>query len=451
MHNQDKQELDDSHIGRLLVKFTIPAFLGIFIITLYNVVDTIFIGHYVGPLGIAGLSMVFPVQMLAMGIGLMIGMGGASLISRLIGAGNKPLAEHTLGNAVTITVVLSGILTIIGLWDVDFWLRLMGTSETIMPYARDFMTIILVGIFFETFAMALNNLIRSEGNPRVPMIGMVLGAVSNIILCTIFIVYFGWGVKGSALATVIAQLLSVIFYLHYYLSRKSYLKLHLENLFLKWYVTREILVLGIPSFVTMIAESLTAILINWTLIPLGGDMAISAFGIVNRLFMFAMMPGIAIGQGMQPILGFNYGARHYDSVLKTIKLAIVSATICCIIVFVMLYFFPDPFIRIFTNDAELITLSSHATRQVTLVLYLVGFIMVGSTFFQAIGKAAQSFVVTVVRSVAFLVPLVLLLPNFWQLDGVWLAIPITDGLTFMLTLALFIPQILRIRRKLAET
>ena len=210
MKNQTQSVLDDSRIGRLLLKLTLPTFFGMFIMTLYNVVDTIFIGHYVGPLGIAGLSIVFPIQLMSIGIGDMTGMGGASLISRSIGAGDLTKAERTLGNALTTNIVLSVIIMAAGLANPDFWLRLMRASETILPYARDFMTIILFGTVFSTLSMALNGLIRAEGNARVPMTGMIIGAILNIILCAVFIIPLDMGVRGSALATVIAQLLSLI-------------------------------------------------------------------------------------------------------------------------------------------------------------------------------------------------------------------------------------------------
>jgi len=208
MNDREANVLDDDRIGRLLLKLSLPAFTGMFVMTLYNVVDTIFIGHYVGPLGIAGLSIVFPIQMLTMGIGQMTGMGGASLVSRLIGARNTPRAEHALGNALTFTIIISVALTVAGLSNPDLWLRLMGSSDTVLPYARDYMTIILTGVFFRTFAMSQNFLIRATGNVRVPMIGMIMGAGLNIALDAIFIIPLGMGVKGAALATVIAKLRS---------------------------------------------------------------------------------------------------------------------------------------------------------------------------------------------------------------------------------------------------
>jgi putative MATE family efflux protein len=447
MNNRNQSVLDDDQIGRLLLKLSLPAFFGMFVMTLYNVVDTIFIGHYVGPLGIAGLSIVFPLQMLSFGIGQMTGMGGASLISRLIGADNVPRAEHALGNAITANIVLSVTLMAAGLANPDFWLRLMGSSETILPYARDYMTIILIGMFFMTFAMALNNLIRAEGNARIPMTGMIIGAVLNIILDAIFIIPLGMGIKGAALATVIAQLISVLYFMSYYFSRKSFLKIHSRNLIVEFNILKAILAIGIASFARTLAASLSAIFVNRMLVTYGGDYAVSAFGIINRIMMFAIMPGIVIGQGLQPILGFNYGAKRYDRALKVIKLAIAAATTCCVIVFMALYFVPEPFIRIFTTDNALIALSSYAAKRLFLALYLIGFIMVGSLVFQSIGKATQSFVTAVSRPALFLIPLIFILPHFLQLDGVWLAFPIADVLTFILTLILLIPQIRELRKE----
>jgi len=446
MDNQNQNVLDDDRIGQLLLKLSLPAFMGMFVMILYNVVDTIFIGHYVGSLGIAGLSIVFPIQMLTMGIGQMTGMGGASLVSRLIGAGNTPRAEHALGNALTFTLIISAVLMMAGLSNPDLWLRLMGASETILPYARDYMTIILTGVFFRTFAMSQNFLIRATGNARVPMIGMIMGAGLNIVLDAIFIIPLGMGVKGAALATVIAQLFTALYFLRYYLSGKSFLRVHLQNMIIKWDILKTILAIGISSFARTAAQSLSVVFVNRTLGIFGGDLAISSFGLIQRIMMFALMPGIVIGQGMQPILGFNYGAKRYDRALKVIKIAVISATIYSIIAFFALYFAPELFIRVFTTDNELIVMAAHAARRFFLAQYLIGFIIVGSIIFQAIGKAPQAFVAAIARPALFLLPLVFILPNYWQLDGVWLAFPITDALTSILVLFLLIPQIKMFRR-----
>jgi putative MATE family efflux protein len=448
MINQRNQSvLDDDRIGRLLFKLSLPTFLGFFVMTLYNVVDTIFIGHYVGPLGIAGLSIVFPLQMISIGIGEMTGMGGASLISRSIGAGDKPKAEQTLGNALTANIVLSVVLMVACLAMPDFWLRLMGSSETILPYAHDYMTIIVIGMLFMTFSMAMNNLIRAEGNARVPMVGMIIGAVANIILDAIFIIPMGMGVQGAALATVIAQMVSVAYFMRYYFGGSSFLKIHLRNLAIKWQILKEILAIGVASFSRMVATSISAIFVNRMLILYGGDLAISAFGIIHRIMMFAIMPGIVIGGGMQPILGFNYGAKRYDRAIRAILIAMGAAFACGLFVFGVVYFAPEPVIRIFTNDAELVALSVYAARRIFLALAIIGIMMVGSLVFQSIGKAVQSFVTSTARTIFFLIPLVLILPGHMGLDGVWWSFPISDGLTLLLTIILLIPQIRELSKK----
>jgi len=445
MENQKQSVLDDERIGRLLLNLSLPAFFGMFVMTLYNVVDTIFIGHYVGPLGIAGLTIVFPLQMLSMGIGQLTGMGGASVVSRLIGAGNVPRAERAIGNALIMTTGLSVIITVIGLTNTDFWLRLMGASETILPYARDYMTIILSGTIFPTLAMAMNGLVRAEGNARVPMTGMIIGAALNIIFDAIFIILLGMGIKGAALATVISQLVSLLYFVRYYISGNSFLKMHSRNFIIEWDLLKSILAIGIASFSRMMAVSLSAIIVNTTLVKYGGDYAVSAFGIVNRIMMFAIMPGVVIGQGLQPILGFNYGARRYDRALQVIRLAIIAATAFCVIVFLVIYFIPQPFIRVFTADSELIALATYAAKFIFLAMPLVGIIMVGSLVFQSIGKATRSFVTAITRPVLFLIPLVFILPRFLQLEGVFWAFPAADALTVLLTMSLLIPQIRELR------
>jgi len=445
VNNQNQSVLDDDRIGRLLLKLSLPAFFGMFVMTLYNVIDTIFIGHYVGPLGIAGLTVVFPIQMLSVGIGQLTGMGGASVVSRLIGAGKIPRAERAVGNAITATIVLSAIIMAAGLANPDFWLRLIGSSETVLPYARDYMTIILIGMFFMSFAMASNNLIRAEGNARIPMTGMIIGAVLNIILDAVFIIPLDMGIRGAALATVIAQLVSVLYFMRYYFSGKSFLKIRFKNLIIEWDILKSILAIGVASFARMMAGSLSAIFVNRTLVAYGGDYALSAFGILHRIMMFAMMPGIVIGAGLQPILGFNYGAKRYDKALQVTKLAIAAATACSVLVFLVLYFAPEPFVRIFTTDNELIALATYAAKRLFLAMPMIGFMMVGSLVFQSIGKATKSLITAIARPVLFFIPLIFILPRFLQLDGVWWAYPIADVLTITLTIILLIPQVKELR------
>jgi putative MATE family efflux protein len=431
--------LDDKRIGRLMFKLTIPAFMGMFVMTLYNVIDTIFIGHYVGTLGIAGLSIVFPIQMLAMGMGMLTGMGGASVVSRLIGAQNVARAERALGNALCLNVILSTVIMVVGLSNAEFWLGLVGASETIMPYALDYMTFILVGMIFQTFSMANNGLITSEGNARVAMIGMVIGAGSNIVLDALFIIPLDMGIKGAAIATTIAHLISAIYFLRYWMGSKSYLKIHLKNFILELGIIKDIMVIGVSALARTLAGSLSAIFVNRALVEYGGDYAISTFGILNRIMMFATMPGMVVGHGLQPILGYNFGAKRYNLALKGIKIAMTVSTSWCIIAFFLLYFIPAPFIQIFSNDPELIDMASNASRNIFLVLYLMGLVFTGSMVFMAIGKAKEAFITSITQRALFLVPLVFILPPSLGIDGVWLSFPVSDGLSFILTLVLLIP------------
>jgi putative MATE family efflux protein len=443
--------LDDDRIGLLLFKLSVPAFIGIFVISMYNIIDTVFVGRYVGSLGIAGLSIVFPLQMISLGIGQLTGMGGASLISRLIGAGNMSGSQRALGNALVSAVFLSVVLAIVGYSNPDFWLRLMGASENILPYARDYMQVILIGLIFQTLGMTFSFLTRAEGNARVSMFGMIIGAVTNIALDALFIIALDMGIFGAALATVIAQLISILYYLHYYFSGRSLLKIHAGDLVPDMKILKGIFAVGVSAFAMSLTVSLSAILVNRTLLVYGGDIAISAYGIINRIIMFAIMPGIVIGQGLQPILGFNYGAGRYDRGLRVIKIGLISASVFSVVVFLILFFLPEPFIRIFTIENELIISGEYAARRVFAALFLVGFSITSSIIFQSLGKAVESFITTISRPVLFLIPLLLILPGYLHLDGVWLAFPISDVLAFLLTLALIIPQIVKFRKLAVET
>jgi len=445
MHNERHQMLANERIGKLLWKLALPAGIGMFVMALYNVVDTIFIGYVVGTLGIAGLTIVFPIQILVMGMGMLIGIGGASLISRSLGAHDFQRAERTLGNAILLAVILGVLIAIIGLSNSSFWLRLIGASETILPYAKDYLDIILLGTVFRIFAMGVNQLVRAEGNARVAMISMLIGAILNILLDAVFILALRMGIKGAAIATVLSQVLTSLYIIRYYLSQNSSVKLHMKNFVPQCSVIRGIMAIGFGSFVRTAGGSLVAVIVNRTLVGYGGDLAVAAYGIVHRTMMFIFMPIISVGQGLQPILGFSYGARRSDRALQVIKLSAIVATIFSIISFLIIFFFPAPIMRIFTNDGSLVSAGSHAAKLIFLAAYLIGFQMVGSVVFQALGKAVPTFVTATSRQILFLLPLVFILPRFLQLDGVWLSFPIADALSFILTLALFIPQIRALR------
>jgi putative MATE family efflux protein len=333
------------------------------------------------------------------------------------------------------------MLMVIGLIWIDELLMQLGTSEASFSYARDYMQIILIGMFFQTFAMLLSTLIRAEGNGRIPMTGMIIGAILNTIFDALFVIVYDFGIKGAAFATVFGEAISVVYFVSYYFSKKNYLRFKLKNLIIQWSILKGILAIGISAFAMSVATSLSAVFVNKVCLAYGGDIAISVFGIINRIIMFALMPGLVIGMGLQPIVGFNFGAKRFDRIIKAIALSIGSATFFCTIVFILMFFIPEPFISVFTSDAELISLASYATKRLFSGIYLVGFIIIGSTVFQALGLAVQSFIASVARASLFLIPLILILPRFLQLDGVWWAFPLADVFTFLLTLSLFIPQI----------
>lgn len=446
--SRDQSVLDTDRIGRLLLKLSIPAFFGMFVMTLYNVVDTIFIGQYVGSLAIAGLSIVFPMQILCMGIGQMMGIGGASLISRSIGTGDINKAEKTLGNVITGAIISSILVTVAGFINVDFWLNLLGASETIMPYAKAYFVINLAGTISPVMSMGLSTTITAQGNAKIANMGMIIGAVLNIILDAIFIISLDMGIEGAALATIISQVVSSLFFLYYYFFRDSFLKIRFRNMMLEARIMGEILAIGIASLARTFTTSLSAVVVNRLLVTYGGDLAVSSYGIVNRVMMFAIIPGIVVGQGLQPIIGFNYGARRYDRVLKGLKISILASTLISFLVFIVLELLPGPVIRIFSSDPELISMGTGFVRIIFSVVFLVCFIMLGSVFFQSIGKAKQSFITSIARSV-FLVPLLYILAGPMQLDGILISFPLSDVITFALMLMLFIPQIREFRRQAA--
>lgn len=448
--NQNSNVLDSEHVGRLLFKLALPAFFGMFVQTLYNVVNTIFIGHTPnGEVAIAGLSIVFPVQMLFMGFGMMIGMGGTSLISRFIGSRQTERAERTLGNGITSIIILSVVLTAVLLPNINGFLRLIGASSEVLPYARDYLSIIIYGTIFNLIGMALLNFVRAEGNARVPMIANIVGAVINIILDWVFILILGWGVIGAALGTVIAQFIVMIYLSSYYLSKNSYLVFHVKNMKLDPSILKGMFAIGTSSFVQTVASSFSAMLLIREVVTYGGDIYLSAWGIIQRVMMFAMMPAMVIGQGVQPILGFNYGAKRYNLALKALKIAAIASSGISLIAFVILYFIPGQIVQIFNSDPALIDAGVHVSHLIFWSMPMMGLVMVGTTSFISIGKAVQAFITAFARPVLFLIPAVMVLPKLFGLSGVFLSFPTSDIFTLVLIIILIIPVIREFRRNAA--
>jgi putative MATE family efflux protein len=424
-------------------------FFGTLVQVSYNIVDTIFIGHYVGTMALAALSVVFPLQMMAMGVGNMVAVGGASLISRLIGGADKTGAERALGNGTATGILLALLLTAVVLPNVDFWIKLIGASDKVLPLAKDYLTIIMSGTVFNVISSVFMIYIRAEGNARVSMTMMILGSGLNIILDAIFIIALKMGVSGAALATVISQIAAMIYALSYYITGSSYIRLRIRNFMPDFKILRLIFAIGVSQFTQMVTTSIAAMIIIKMAATYGGDLALSSFGIIQRILNFAMMPGMVIAQGMQPILGFNYGAKRYHHVLKTFTLAAIAATALSTMLFLVLYLLPGPIIRVFTNDKQLIDECVHVMRLVFLALPVLGFFNVGQQVFPSIGKAVESFIVAIMRPVVFMLPSVLILPRFLDLNGVWLSFPTSDGMTFLLVVVLVIPLIRKLQKAAA--
>ena len=438
--NENNHILADERVGRLLVSLSTPAMIGMFVTALYNVVDTIFVGRGVGTLAIAGIAIVFPIQMVVMAIAQMLGIGGAAMISIALGAGDYPKAEKTFGNVLMLVVGFGIIMATLGNIFIDELLRIFGASNTILPYSKDYASIILYGTVFFSFAMTSNSIVRSEGRAIMAMVSMLVSAILNIILDPIFIFGFGWGIKGAAWATVISQFTAVIYLLIYFSAGKSSLKIKPKDLLLETKIVTEILAIGSASFLRQISTSIMVIFMNHTLRIYGGDLAIAIFGIMHRILMFISMPIFGIAQGLQPITGFNYGAKRYEKAKRVLHLSIQATTIIGITGAVIIVLFPRILLSVFTTDQNLIEIGSRALRIFIIALPFTGFQVVGTTLFQAIGKARQALELTVGRQVV-LIALVFLLSHWFQLDGIWVAFPLADFLFFFVVLALYLPQL----------
>jgi putative MATE family efflux protein len=438
--------LESDKIGKLLFKLSAPAFIGMVVMATYNVVDTIFIGRYVGSLGIAGLSIVFPFQMLAQGFGMMAGIGGASIVSRLLGAQEKAKAEQTLGNAVLISFILGLLMSLIIVTNMDFWLSLAGASETILPYAREYMAIVISFAILMTLVMTFHSAVVAEGNAKIPMITMICGAVVNIILDAIFIIPLHMGIRGAAIATMIGNGASLACFILYYLSGRSVLKLKLQSFVPDFKIMGQIVFIGVSGLAMTLSNSFSAIFLNNLLVTYGGDVAVSTFGLVSRAMLFVFMPSMVIGQGMQPILGFNYGAKNYGKVFKVLRISLQWATGSAVAGFLILYFFPGQIMSVFTTDRDLIAHTVYASKRMFLAISLLGFISVTSIAFQALGKAVQSFIASVARPALIFIPMLYIASGIWQLDGVWYTFPITDVLAAFVIALLLIPQIRDLRK-----
>ncbi len=431
--DQSKQ-LGEEKVSKLLLKFSIPAIVGMLVNALYNVVDRIFIGNGVGPLGIAGITIGLPIMLVIMAFSMLIGIGANSLISIRLGEQRKEEAELILGNALVLLVIIAASISAIGLIFIEPVLRVFGASKEVLPYAKEYMSVILWGTVAQTAGFGMNNFIRAEGNPRTAMLTMLIGAILNTILDPIFIFVFGWGIMGAAAATVLSQVASAVWVLYHFFSGASTLKVHARNLRLKNRIVVKIITLGAAPFLMQLAASVLNAIMNKSLYIYGGDIAVSGMGVVSSITMLILMPIFGINQGVQPIIGYNYGAHKYDRVKKALMLAIAAATTISTIGFVATRLFPTQMVALFNRtDESLLDFGTTAIRTFLIFLPIIGFQIVAANYFQAVGKPKHSALLSLSRQVLILIPALLILPKFFGLNGLLVAGPTADIISSLLT------------------
>jgi putative MATE family efflux protein len=428
-----KTILGTEPIWALLKRLSVPAIIGMLVNALYNFVDTIYVGQGVGPLAIGALSIAFPIQMLISAFAQMFGVGSASIISRRLGEKNEVAAANAAGTALSATVITALAITVFGTIFIEPLLSAFGATENILPYSRDYLSIILYGSIFISISMSSNSIIRAEGKAKAAMFIMVIGTGANLILDPIFIFGFKMGIQGAAVATVISQFLSALYAIRFFTKNESILPIHLSSFKIRFKVLWETVILGFSFFIRQAGGSLMALAVNNMLKIYGGDMAITAYGMVLRVMMFFLMPIFGLVHGFQPIAGYNYGAKKMDRVKEVVWKAILVSSLIGLFGFLLVMIFPRFILNIFTSDAEALSIAVPAIRTVMMLIPLFGVQAIGATFFQSTGKALPAFFLGLSRQFLFLIPLVLILPGFFGLSGVWMAFPIADLMATLIT------------------
>jgi putative MATE family efflux protein len=452
--------LAEGKIPRLVLMFSLPAVIGMLAQAMYYLVDRAYIGHGMGESGIAGVTIAFPAMLVLLACGMLIGLGAAALVSIRMGQKRKADAEAVLGNAVVLLVAVAALLTVGGLLGLDYIVRCFGAIDidsAVFHNARDYLQIIVAGAGFQVIGFGLNAIIRGEGNPRVAMYTLLIGVLLNCGLAPIFIFGLHWGMRGAALATVISQAVSATWAVWHFLSGNSVLTLHLRNLRLRPPVCAAIMAVGSPQFLMQMAAGMMNVILNNQLRIYGGDVAIATWGAVYIVGMMVALPIIGINQGVQPIIGFNYGAEKFDRVKKALQIGVLAATSIVVFGFLIAMLIPGPLIRLFgCHSEEMVTLGTHAMRISLLMLPLVGFQILSASYFQAVGKPREAMFLMLSRQILLLIPAVWLLPRFFAymhllpLDGVWAALPTADLCSSILTGVCFFREIRHLQRRHTE-
>ena len=437
--------LGTENIGKLLMQYAVQAIIAMTASSLYNMVDSIFIGHGVGTMAISGLALTFPLMNLAAAFGSLVGVGAATLISVKLGQKDYDTAQRVLGNVFVLNILLGVAFTVIVMAFLDPILYFFGGSDETVGYARDYMYIILLGNTITHLYLGLNAVLRSSGHPQKAMYATIATVIINTILDPVFIYGFGWGIRGAAIATIVAQIISLMWQLWIFSSKEELLHFHRGIFRLKRKIVFDSLAIGMSPFLMNMAACFIVILINQGLKKYGGDLAIGAFGIVNRLVFIIVMIVMGLNQGMQPIAGYNFGAKQYERVTKTLKLTIIYATGVTTFGFIIGMLFSDTVVGIFTSDAELIELSAKGLRIVVMFFPIIGFQMVTANFFQSIGMASKAIFLSLTRQMVVLLPCLLILPRFFGAAGVWYSMHISDLLASLIAGTMLVWQFRKFR------
>ena len=426
--------LGTQKISTLLIKQAIPASIGILVMSLNMIVDTIFVGQWIGSMAIAAITVVLPIVFLISSIGMGIGIGGSSIISRALGAKAIDKAFLTFGNQISLTLVLSVLFVLVGILFYEPLLLLFGANDAILAPATSYFNVVLYGVPFLAFAMMGNPVIRAEGKPKFAMYAMILPAISNIVLDIVFIKFLDLGMFGAGLATSISYAVCGLFIFGFFLSTKSELSIKPHNFILNFSIVKEIVQLGGVTIARQGTISVLMIVLNATLFTYGGENAIAVYGILNRVMMFALFPVLGVTQGFLPIAGYNYGANNNERVKETIKMAILYGSAVATLIFIGIICFPEAIARLFTSDVALIEETPKALLYVFLATPVITAQLIGSAYFQAAGKALPALVLTLLKQGIFLIPLVYVMPKFFGLNGIWFSFPVADVLATLVTL-----------------
>jgi len=433
MAKVSSQDLGDQPIGKLLIKQAVPASIGILVMSLNILVDTIFVGNWIGSTAIAAINVVLPVSFFIAALGMAIGIGGSSIISRALGADNMDKALKTFGNQITLTIIVTIVFVVFGLLYINDIVPAFGGKGAIFEPARTYYRIVLYGVPILALCMMGNTVIRAEGKPKFAMYAMMFPSVGNLLLDVLFIKVFDWGMEGAAWATTISYGLCFLFILWFFLSKNSELKINFKHFGLDKPIVKEIGSLGFVTLARQAIVSVTYLLMNNILFDLGGETSVTAYAIVGRMLMFALFPVYGITQGFLPIAGFNYGAGKYKRVRETINTAIKYAALLAAIIFVFLMIFPEAITRMFTQNPEVLKETPPAMRWVFAATPIIAIQLIGAAYFQAIGKAIPALLLTLLRQGLFFIPLIFILPKYYGALGVWMAFPISDLLATIVT------------------